>query len=332
MRLRCLVAAVALALAANARASPAPSEPSPAPGAPLYLMSGFTDVDGANGPLSEQKLRLFLSDDGRTWRAATPGPVYEDPRAAVGGNVRDPSITYYRGRWWIAYTNDFIAGRVTPQWSLASSPDLLTWTLAGDISTATVSKAFHAWAPEFFLDAEGRPHVFLSISTDGVSDFAIYESHALDLDNLTDWSAPVRLTGTGLPANAIDPFVISQGATYRLFVKDDDSKALVELSSPNLTTGYTIENAHVTPAGANCEGPSVAAAPDHGWLLICDLRTDQGMHVAASVDLSNWSPLAPVDGPYVWNHGTALRLSDPASRRDVLALPGAGDSPAHARP
>jgi hypothetical protein len=76
----------------------------------------------------------------------------------------------------------------------------------------------------------------------------------------------------------------------------------------------------------------VAAAPHHGWLLICDLRADQGMQVAASVDLSNWSPLAPVDGPYVWNHGTALRLTDTASRRDVLALPGAGYSPAHARP
>jgi hypothetical protein len=311
----CALIAAALTIALGARA---------ADETPLYLMSGFTDVHGTNNPRSEEKLRFWVSRDAQTWSPLTPDWVYEDPHAATGGNIRDPSIVWHGGAWWVAYTNDQVNGVTTPRWSLARSVDLTHWAWVADISTAAVPGALNNWAPEFFTDADGSLHVFVSIATrPGADNFQIYETHPTDPTGLTQWSTPVMISGPGIPADAIDPFVLSAGGAYCLFWKDDANLNLGVSSSASLTAGYQSVNPNITANGANCEGPSVIPLSPGVWRLICDQRVDRGLRSAdASDGFAAWTPLAPAlgDPPAVWNHGTAIRLTDAAARATVEAV------------
>ena len=298
---------------------------------PLYLMSGFTDFLGTNNARSEEKLRLWVSRDAQTWSPLATGWVYEDPHGATGGNVRDPSITWYGGAWWIAYTNDQVNGVTTPRWSLARSADLIHWAWVADVSTASVAGALNNWAPEFFTDADGSLHVFLSITTrPTVDNFRIYETHPTNPADLTSWSPPAALSGDGLPADAIDPFVTKKDGVYFVFWKDDANMNLGVSSSTSLTSGYRSVNPRITAERTNCEGPSVIPLSEGVWRLICDQRVDQGLRFTdASDGFAAWTPLAPVfgDRPAVWNHGTAIRITDPAARATIEAVM-AGAAPA----
>lgn len=305
----------ALTLASGLAAAQAPPT--------LYLMSGFVDYQGTNNARSEQKLRLFVSENGAAWRELAPGALYEDPHADAGGNVRDPSVAYYRHAWWMAYTNDQVAGATMPRWSIATSSDLLTWTHVADISTADLKGAVHVWAPEFFIDHQGALHVFLAISSDlEARHFQIHETHPIDAADLTGWTTPTPVTGPGLPPDAIDPFVVEQGGLYYLFWKDDAALNLGVSASADLTSGYQLVDGAITAPGANCEGPSVIRVAGDVWRLICDQRVDQGLRVADGADgFTRWTALSPLlnDTGRPWNHGTALRVTDPEAVRTVLA-------------
>jgi hypothetical protein len=184
-----------------------------------------------------------------------------------------------------------------------------------DISTAAVPRAVHNWAPELFIDPAGALHVFLAISSDAQGrHFRIYETHPLDAERLSAWSTPAPITGPGLPADAIDPFVLWDGGVYYLFWKDDSGLNLGVSASADLTSGYRLLNGAVTPPGANCEGPSVIPVADDAWRLICDQRVDQGLRKADAADhFTRWMPFTPLlnGSGRPWNHGTAVRVTDP---------------------
>ncbi len=322
-RWRWALAIALLCVAASRIAGGTSAADTPPDGSPLYLMSGYKDYRGTNNPRSEQKLRLWVSRDAQTWRPLTADWVYEDPHGATGGNVRDPSIVWRGGAWWIAYTNDQVNGVNTPQWSLARSVDLLHWTWVADISTASVAGALNNWAPEFFVDSDGSLHVLVSInSKTGVDRFQIYETHPTDAAGLTAWSPPIRVSGDGIPANAIDPFVLKQDGTYFLFWKDDTHLNLGVSASTSLTGPYQSVNPHITADGTNCEGPNVIPLSQGVWRLICDQRRSQGLRFADGSDgFAAWTSLARVtaDPQGIWNHGTAIRVTDPAARASLEA-------------
>src|SRR5262249_7639815 len=52
-----------------------------------------------------------------------------------------------------------------------------------------------------------------------------------------NWSAPVAVTGTGLPSSMIDPYVTKRGSTYYLWHKGVTYTEIA--SSASLLTGYT---------------------------------------------------------------------------------------------
>ena len=191
------------------------------------------------------------------------------------------------------------------------------------IGSAAVPGAVHNWAPEFFIDPAGALHVFLAISSDAdARQFRIYETHPEDAEDPTAWSAATPVTGPGLPGDAIDPLVVEDGGLYYLFWKDDSALSLGVSASANLTGPYRLVDGAITAPGANCEGPSVIPIAGDVWRLICDQRVDQGLRVADGADhFTRWTQLAPLlsDTGRPWNHGTALRVTDPEAVREVLA-------------
>lgn len=178
-------------------------EPVPVRGDCIFLMCGFIDYNGTVGASSEQQLRFYVSLDGLSWNSLTPYTHYNDPNIAVGGFFRDPSIIFYKGAWYIVYTNNFMNSVVIPQFSIARSYDLINWTHLGEISISAISGWYNAWAPEWFIDTDDTLHVFIAVSIGSpTTNFQIYETHPLNDNWLTPCVAISGITESGTTATA----------------------------------------------------------------------------------------------------------------------------------
>lgn len=372
----------------------------------LFLMCGFVDYNESNVAASEQQLRLFVSGNGFDWNSLSPKPLYRNPTYAVGGFLRDPSITYYEGAWYVCHTCDFLNSVVIPQFKLIRSYDLITWETLATVSVASISSNFDVWAPEWFIDSDGSLHIFVAVSTGGVTtNFQIYEMHPTNLTtwratpktistatsssttatittsaahgfstsdsvvvtgvnvagyngtftitvtgsttftyttvgsglasgnvgtcNVNGWSNPVIVTGTSLPSNMIDGHMVKIGATYYLFAKDQTNSKILVMSSSALTSGYTVLNASVSANGSNTEGPSLVQIDSTTWRMYIVRGNEQGLHYMESSDtFVTWTALTAITNtPYVWNHGTVLRIQDLRGLRSIVGL-----FMSHARP
>lgn len=297
-------------------------------GTGIYLSTGFIDYAGFFNLSSEQKLRLFMSPDGKAFGAVSPFPIYSDPQQASGcGGVRDPSAVPWAGGWLFAYTNGDTGCVANPNYSVASFLDLQNFNSVVNVPNTCIANAYQTWAPELFIDADGSLHILEAISTNGsTSNFNIYEAHptAFDAQGFPSaWSCPTMLSG--LPTNLIDPYELVTGTTHYLFAKNDTTLAYEVFSSASLTGPYSLVNANVTPNGQDCEGGSVVPVDRAGtFRFYCDQRADQGQRWSESSDLfATWTTLAPVanvESQYYWNHGTVLRITDTAAVQQVLAL------------
>lgn len=234
----------------------------------VYLMPAFIDVSGGNNTGAEQALRFLVSPDGQHWNALDIKSVYSDPSpptGAVGGALRDPSCINYKSVWYCAYTR--ASNPPVTSIGFISAPSLNgPWTMLQNVSLSGVTSAYAAWAPDFFLDSSGILHIFVPVSTSSsTTNFQIYEIHPTSnppFDANTTWSSPVEVTGTSLPSDMIDPYMVYSGSTYYLFFKNDasGSQQVEVASSSSLTSGYTILNSAVTPSNGNCEGASILPA------------------------------------------------------------------------
>lgn len=102
-------------------------------------------------------LLIGISRDAKNWRIVDAAGSYADPYqnspAVPIVSVKDPSIMYYQGNWWVVYTakHTGVGGAVEAYLGLASSPDLVNWTWVSHIRAAGI--AFERlWAPEWFTD------------------------------------------------------------------------------------------------------------------------------------------------------------------------------------
>lgn len=179
-----------------------------------------------------EKITTYASYDGITWTQFGTNPIVSD-------TLRDPSIVHYDNQWWMAAT-DGTAPNATAFWDLYTSTDLSTWSSVTHIST-TGPGTTNTWAPQWFIDIDGSVHIFVSLSTNNQTSFAIYEMHPTNRA-MTTWSTPVILTGTGFPTTYIDPSVINIGGTYYMFFTDRTPvTANIDLaSSTSLTSGWTV--------------------------------------------------------------------------------------------
>lgn len=286
-------------------------------GRPIYLMSTFLNVD--------MRLKIAGSADGKTWKWLV-NPAY-DPAA---DELRDPSIVFAAGKWWVAHTNpptgNVYAGAVT-HLSIASSTDLVNWEHVADVEMSSdISGVAYVWAPEWFVDDDASVHLFFCATTnsDHVSDFKFYEMTPDD-DTFTTWSTPTLVTGTSIPSSILDPCMIKIGATYYLWFKNNATERLGYMTSSALTSGYTVVQSGTTDwsgFGSPIEGATLVETIPGTWRIYFDKYTDQGMYFSESTDtFVTWSTPELITSPTggtVLNHGTVLAVTDLTQQSNIL--------------
>lgn len=194
------------------------------PAGTRFIMSHFK-ADGGGG---DERLYISISPDGASWTAINGGaPVWQPPGWAGFTNVvRDPSILYADGMFWVAYTSGTYGRHAS--FALIKSSDLLNWTFVGDIGTAIPGATDSlTWGPIFFRDGDGSVHILVAISlTGGASfnptpDLRVHEMHPLDA-GFTQWSTPVPLPlpTTNGATNTNECYVWKEGSTYHAIYVD----------------------------------------------------------------------------------------------------------------
>ncbi len=217
--LLCLTGQLRAAVPANAR----------------FVMSYF----GANDNGGDERLYISTSPDGFNWTSlAGNNPVWQPPNWAPFYNVvRDPSIIYENGWYWVAFTSGNYGRHAA--FGLVKSQDLLNWTYLGDIPVPIpAATAQLTWTPVFFRDGDGSVHLFLNISPDGATNISVanlksYVSEPASPD-WTQWTTPVPLN---LPSNNTNEFNCwKEGSVYHgIFVDFADGGAWQAVCSTSLT-------------------------------------------------------------------------------------------------
>jgi hypothetical protein len=232
----------------------------------------------SNGGGGDERLWISWSPDGIHWTALNGGnPVWQPPGTPeIYSVVRDPTIIFHEGYYWVAYTSGSYGRGNT--FGLIKSADLLNWTIvtAVDASVQGATDPF-TWSPIFFEDGDGSIHVIVAISRvsgfnfDVFPDLHVYEMHPVSAD-WTQWSTPVPLD---LPdPNNNDCWVWKEGTTYHAAYADfARGGAVVHATSQNLVTGWVRDRV----LGYNSqEGNIVLPIPGGGYRLYLEVGNGTG--------------------------------------------------------
>jgi hypothetical protein len=304
-----------------------------APRSSRYVLSTFLSND--------ERLYLFTSDDGVTFRIAPSS--YKLP----ANLVRDPSVIFQNGTYWLAYTINS-AGNETTQFSVATSTDLVTWEHVDDVDVSAIGGSTpnrRCWAPEFFIDPEDNDQlkVIFSYSTDAGANFTGYVIVPASAD-LTSWGVPTVMSGIpSATGESIDHYIVyvpdQSDGPYFDFFKDNGGAGdnyLVVYEAAALTGTYA---AHRTGDWATWglnlyEGPSVFEINGVWRVYMDDYQTPDGIHYSdeqagnwAGTGFTNWSAPAHItledfDSAQQERHGTIFRRA--SDRAGSLALLGVG--------
>lgn len=217
------------------------------PAGTKYVMSFFK----ANSGGGDERLYISISPDGLNWTTLNNGnPVYQPANWQPFYNVvRDPSIIYNCGFWWVAYTSGNYGNHAS--FGLVKSPDLINWTFVGEINATIPGAAAQygasydplTWNPVFYRDSDGSVHVFVNISPINGSEYNPtptmnpYELHPASKD-WSQWSAPALVSLQDGDTNEF--YVWKTGAVYNaIFVNFNNGSAWTYATSNNLLTGWT---------------------------------------------------------------------------------------------
>ena len=268
--------------------------------------------------------RLFIqhSSDLQNWVC---GPVNYVPTSSGAQGVRDPSVlktTYFGGSHVVAHTKNPAQvnfSYTATSFVVAGSSDGVNFTEAGEVDcSAVLSGASYptVWAPEWFVDSDGSVHVFVAISATGENTdtgFQVYEVHPLTTSLSGAWSTPVVVSGTSLPTNMIDPFMVKIGGTYFLWYKNESTKYLEIVSSTSLTSGYTQFKSgdwagfNSSTGQSSMEGPSLLNMGGSNWTLFMDANGN-GIYSAKSTNnWASWTTPALISPEVPIQHGTVIR-------------------------
>ena len=262
-------------------------------------------------------MAMLGSSDLKTWKRLGADQAYSDPGGFAVG-VHDPSIMHSRdGSYYVAYTTSEKAS-----FGIARSPDLMHWTFLKRVPTSAIAGVMHSWAPEWFVDDDKKVHVFFSANTSAATNagFSIYEVHPMAGSGLNgSWSAPVRITGTNLPSNIIDPFVVKLGSAYNLWYANGSrgrSGGTIELMrSKALTSGYTVvKSGNWSGWEDGVDGPTVIRTGPHRWTLCFENASYAGQEKCAVSpdDFATFSKAHAIVAPVQAQHGTIIAIAAPA--------------------
>jgi len=270
---------------------------------------------------SLQQLLLEFSPDGVNFGCSAT--------VSYAPQVRDPSIMFYSGKWWVAHTNAGAVGCTQDNgFSVTSSSDLQTWANPICVIPAVSGSAL-AWAPEWFIDTDGSVHIVVAVSTEGCSfgssNMQIYEMHPTAADFST-WSNPVLLTVSGM-TDIIDPFMVKVGSTYYLWFKQSCSTGDIGYaSSSSLTGAYTLVQSGNWAGWGPAEGPALYFLGGSSWRLYWDICSGgacsgvlgQLYHTESTDNWVTWSAPVALNTPGQAKQGTVISYAPGLTGGSVL--------------
>ncbi|WP_432033805.1 glycoside hydrolase family 43 protein [Streptomyces antibioticus] len=257
-----------------------------------YTIVPFLDSDDGT-------VNVYQSDDATDFRLLKAS-AYTPP----ANRIRDASVLRHTdGYYYVTYTTHTWQD-VSTTIGFARSADRVNWTFLYD-HQVPISGLSRAWAPEWFVDADGGVYVIVSCST--TADEWIFTPYLLRATDsaLTGWSSPVALSGLG--ANHIDTFLVRTGSTYHAFTKNETTKYIEYATASTLTGPYTVSRTGDWAGwGGYREGPALTQLDNGAWRLFFDGYGDGSYYYSDSYDtFATWS--APRALPGI--SGTARHFS-----------------------
>ncbi|MCZ0985443.1 glycoside hydrolase family 43 protein [Streptomyces diastatochromogenes] len=250
--------------------------------------SRYTIVPFLNS--NDGTVNVYQSDDATDFRLLQTS-AYTPP----ANRIRDASVFKHTdGYYYLTYTTHTWQD-VSTTIGFARSADRLNWTFLYDY-TVSITNLSRAWAPEWFVDADGSVNVIVSCST--TDNEWIFTPYLLTATNsgLTSWSSPVALSGIG--ANHIDTFIVRIGSTYHAFTKNETAKYIEYGTASSLTGPYTITRTGDWAGwGSYREGPALVQLDNGGWRIFFDGYGDGSYYYSDSYDtFATWTAPAKLPG------------------------------------
>jgi hypothetical protein len=297
-------AAAALLIVSSLTAAVLQAGPAAAASLTRYVFTAFTNS-------SESNMNVYSSSDGVNF-TLLKASAYTPP----SGLVRDPSLIYANGYYYIAYTVNWTG----TTFGIARSTDLVNWTFVTNVDVG-VSGTTSTWAPEWFVDSDGSYNLTVSLSPGDYTNFQPYKFTALN-STFTSWSSATALSG--LSPNYIDTFIVRSGSTYHAFTKNETTKYVEHATASSLTGPYTfVGTGDWAGWGSYLEGPALVQLTSGTWRIFMDGYSAGKYYYADSSDLTTWSAKTEVPGGLsgVVRHGTVLKEAITTTTNTVV---GAG--------
>jgi len=289
------------------------------PDTPRFILSTFRNAD-------QTKLYIATSFDGRHYEPVTGAPVYT---VTDGTGLRDPSLIRHQGLWYICYTAGPVGGLGQADYfRIISSADLVNWTHVKDVSLRAVPHTRYTWAPEWFVEHDGRLHVLVSVSHWPTNEHELYEIHPMDAADIAgEWSSPVRLHGPAFPefartfapegtqanaqrVGAYDAYVRKIGGLYHLWYFNRPTSSLAHATAPSLTGPYTSTvTTNLYGTGSWKEGQTMMPLGGRAWrFTYADAITSTLYYVESADDWATWTTPQKLGSPEgnMFNHGTVI--------------------------
>ncbi len=247
----------------------------------VYTMTAFTNN-------SQTWMYVYQSDNGtdftllkaQAYRPFNPKPDCVPPQTEPDcipltaptdekGLCRDPSVFRHAdGAYYLTYTTAWNGNTI----GFARSTDRITWNYLYDYTFA--DDVHNAWAPEWFVDADRKVHVLVTLNTGSG-----FEPHIMTAEDasLRTWCAPAPLTFNPAPntdppeLGYIDTTIKFAQHRYYAFVKNESTK-FVELAVADAACGpYQIVRTDDWAGWGNPrEGQCVIQLPDGRWRIYLD--------------------------------------------------------------
>ena len=259
-------------------------------------------IDATVTPYAAQ---IYSTTDGLTWSAAAgvTNPVFTIPSSGGTGTTSSSfgcNLFFSSGKntYYMAYEiNDFSGTQKS--FGIASAAALNgPWTWLTDVTPIPgCSSGCFVWNPHWFVDDDNSVHIyFLTNQNTGAG--GAFTPMIVDAQNsaLTSWSAATQLTGTALPAQCGDPYLISPGnsplGVYTFWTRNFGSGFIEQYAgnASSRTSGYNtaVHTGNWLGVGTGWEGDTIMHISGSHWRLYA-YPTAQGGGWAFLDNFDNWA-------------------------------------------